>query len=90
MSTSLCPAAVNTDHPPAGCTMFDHDCVSDPDLECEWFIGYLHNVLFGDKTIRSTTMAVNYNTVYSTEKLPFGGSDEAFDKSFGPGKGFER
>ncbi len=53
MSTSLCPAAVNTDNPPVGCTMFDHDCVDDPDLECEWFIGYLHNVLFGDKTIHN-------------------------------------
>ena len=80
MSTSLCPAAVNNDYPPVGCTMFDHDCVSDPDLECDFFIGYLHNVLFGDKRVHRVTAAE-----MPQQNLSFGGVDETYDKRNGPG-----
>ncbi|KKM24922.1 hypothetical protein LCGC14_1600160 [marine sediment metagenome] len=79
MSTSLCPAVDNTAHP-IGCTMFDHDCVDDPDLECEWFIGYLHNVLFGDKRVYRVTAAE-----MPQQNLPFGGADEVGDTWNGPG-----
>jgi len=52
---TLCPEAVQSRHNPDGpplCNLNNRKpCAGDPDLECDWFIGYLHDTLYGDKRI---------------------------------------
>lgn len=49
--SELCPEAVCRSDMPPWCHLSDNPCCDDPDLECDFFIGYLHEVLYGDKTI---------------------------------------
>lgn len=54
--TELCPQAIGPGLPPRDdrpilCDLNNRKpCVDDPDLECDYFINYLHEVLHGDKT----------------------------------------
>ena len=50
--TTLCPEAVSRGDAPPLCNLNNlKQCCGDPDLECDHFINYLQDKLYGDKTI---------------------------------------
>ena len=55
--TTLCPEAISQGDAPPVCNLNNgKPCVGDPDLECDYFIGYLHESIYGDKTIAGQTI----------------------------------
>ncbi len=50
-SMSLCPEAKQLEHGVVWCELGDCPCAGDPDLECDYFRGYLREVQYGDKRI---------------------------------------